>query len=133
MVEKNSSVQEADARPYSFKSDEMFINAAGVWECKQCGGRALSISCVPHDPQCKALTWEEPPIIGAGGGLAPTPPRAEAEAVWRRLYVDRMVERGIDRADAQACCDAGDVDFSESPADAADAELECWENDDGSY
>lgn len=75
---------------------------------------------------------EEPSVLGAGGGLSPTPLRSEAETVWRRLYVDRMVERGIDRGDAQACCDAGDADLSMNPADAADEELQYWADDDGS-
>lgn len=74
---------------------------------------------------------DSPSIIGAGCGSAPMPTKAEAEAIWRRRYVDRMVERGVDRADAQACCDAGDVDLSISPADAADDELQYWENDEG--
>lgn len=71
----------------------------------------------------------EPSVMGAGCGPAPMPSRSEAETVWRRLYVERMVERGIDRADAEACCAAGDVDLSVSPADAADDELQYWEDD----
>jgi hypothetical protein len=73
---------------------------------------------------------DEPSVMGAGGGLSPMPSRAEAEAIWRRLYVDRMVERGVDRESAQACCDAGDVDLSANPADAADDELSYWAADD---
>lgn len=72
---------------------------------------------------------DEPSVLGAGCGRSPMPSRVEAEAVWRRLYVDRMVERGVDRADAQACCDAGDVDLSENPADAADDALQYWADD----
>lgn len=72
---------------------------------------------------------DEPSVMGAGGGVSPMPSRADAEAVWRRLYVDRMVERGVDRENAQACCDAGEVDLSVNPADAADEELSYWEND----
>ena len=63
---------------------------------------------------------DEPSVMGAGGGLSPMPLRSEAVAVWRRLYVDRLVERGIDRESAQARCDAGDVDLSVNPAEAAD-------------
>jgi hypothetical protein len=33
------------------------------------------------------------------------------------------VERGIDTDEARACCNAGDVDLSVDPADAADDEL----------
>ena len=69
---------------------------------------------------------DEPSVMGAGDGLTPGPSRVEAEAAWRRHYVDRMVERGIDRDDAQACCEAGEVDLSEDPATAADDELSYW-------
>lgn len=74
---------------------------------------------------------DEPSVIGAGCGLSPVPSQAEAEAIWRRLYVDRMVERGVDREDAQACCDAGDADLTVSPTDAADDELQYWADDEG--
>jgi hypothetical protein len=77
------------------------------------------------------MSDDEPSVLGAGGGPSPMPTRSEAEAAWRRFYVDRMVERGIDRESAQACCDAGDVDLSENPADAADDELQYWADDDG--
>ena len=73
----------------------------------------------------------EPSVMGAGCGPSPMPLRSEAEAVWRQAYVDRMTERGIDRNDAQACCDAGDVDLSVTPADAADDELQYWADDAG--
>lgn len=74
---------------------------------------------------------DEPSVMGAGGGPSPMPLRAEAEAIWRRLYVDRMVACGVDREDAQACCDAGDADLSVNPADAADDQLQYWADDDG--
>jgi len=57
------------------------------------------------------------------------PTRADAEVAWRTAYVARMVARGIHVDDATACCEAGDVDLSEDPAEAADAELEHWGND----
>lgn len=72
---------------------------------------------------------EEPSVLGAGGGIAPLPTKAEAEAAWRRGYVARMVERGIHADDAQSCCDAGDVDLSTNPAAAADDQLEYWDGD----
>lgn len=75
------------------------------------------------------MSNDEPSVMGAGCGRAPMPARSEAEAVWRRLYVDRMVERGIDREFAQACCDAGDANLSVNPADAADDELQYWADD----
>ena len=74
---------------------------------------------------------DEPPVMGAGDGLSPMPVRSEAEAAWRQAYVDRMVECGIDKESAQACCDAGDADLSENPADAADDQLRYWADDDG--
>lgn len=74
---------------------------------------------------------DEPSVMGAGVGRSPMPLRSEAEAIWRRLYVARMVERGIDHRSAQACCDAGDADLSVDPSDAADDELQYWENDEG--
>lgn len=72
---------------------------------------------------------DEPSVMGAGDGPAPMPLRSEAETVWRLAYVDRMVECGVDREDAQACADAGDVDLSASPSDAADDELQYWADD----
>ena len=76
------------------------------------------------------VSEDEPSVIGAGCGRSPTPGRSEAEAIWRRLYVDRMVACGIDRESAQACCEAGDADLSLNPADAADDEMQYWVNDD---
>lgn len=73
---------------------------------------------------------DELSVLGAGVGRSPLPSRSEAFAVWRRFYVDRMVERGIDREDAQACCDSVDVDLSADPVDAADDELQYWADDD---
>lgn len=74
---------------------------------------------------------EEPSVMGAGDGIGPMPTKADAEAAWRDLYVARMVERGVNVDDARACCNAGDVDLSANPADAADDELSYWESDDG--
>jgi hypothetical protein len=69
---------------------------------------------------------DEPSVMGGGVTPTPMPSKADAEEAWRRLYVARMVERGVDQRDARACCDAGDVNLSENPADAADSELEYW-------
>lgn len=81
----------------------------------------------PEKPE--AQEDDEPGVLGGGCGLTPVPSRAEAEAVWRQVYVDRMVARGVDREDAQACSDAGDVDLTVDPADAADDELLYWGSD----
>jgi len=72
---------------------------------------------------------DEPSVLGAACGPPPMPRRAEAEAIWRAAYIARMVERGIPVDDATACCNAGDVVLSDDPVDAADDELEYWEND----
>jgi hypothetical protein len=77
----------------------------------------------------KTVGREDPSVLGAGCGVAPMPTAREAEAVWRQAYVDRMVERGVALEDARACCEAVDADLSESPSDAADAELEYWGSD----
>ena len=82
------------------------------------------------------MSDREPPndelsVLGAGSGPSPMPERGEAESVWRRIYVDRMIERGVDRESAQACCDAGDSDLSVNPIDAADDELDYWQSDEG--
>lgn len=73
---------------------------------------------------------DEPSVMGAGGGPSPMPLRSEAEAVWRRAYIDRMVERGVDRESAQACCDADGVFLSLDPVDTADDCLSYWSDDD---
>lgn len=67
-----------------------------------------------------------PDVIGPA---PPMPTKAEAEAAWRRAYVARMVERGIDREDAVACSEATDADLIFDPAQAADDELWYWSQD----
>lgn len=70
---------------------------------------------------------EEPPVIG-GGQIAKAPMPTEQDA-WMAAYVARMVERGIDAEDAWACCRAGEHDFTDDPADAADEEMTYWDDD----
>lgn len=71
---------------------------------------------------------DSPSVIGAG--LAPLPTRAEAEAVWRKMFAARMVERDLlDQAAADACAAAADVDLSVDPAEAADDEVTYWDAD----
>ncbi len=71
----------------------------------------------------------EPPVLGAGEPFAFDPIQ-----VWRDAYVARMVERGIDEADALACLNgAGSVyDYTDNPIDVADDEMACWDDDGGS-
>lgn len=109
-------------------------SAEGDWMRNHAGsadraGCAIRGPVLPAGPG--AMSDDEPSVMGAGCGLPQMPSRSEAEAIWRRAYVDRMVFRGLDREDAQACCDASEVDLSESPADAADDELQYWDDDDG--
>jgi hypothetical protein len=68
-------------------------------------------------------------VIGGASHPSPIPEQSEAEAIWRRAYVDYMVKHGVDREDAQACCDAGEVDLSETPEDAAEGEMQCWDGE----
>lgn len=72
---------------------------------------------------------DEPPVIGCAAFPSPMPTLAEAEAAWRDAFIARMVERGIDRTDAEAYCEVVDVDFAESPSDAADDHLQYWSSD----
>ena len=73
---------------------------------------------------------DELSVLGAGDGVAPMPTREEAEAAWRKAFAARMVEVGaLDQESADACAAAGDVDLSEDPAVAADAEMEYWDSD----
>lgn len=81
------------------------------------------------DASVEAGTPDEPSVMGAGNGPAPMPTKAEAEAAWRTAYVARMVERGVHVEDAQACCAVEDLVLSQSPAEAADAQLEYWQSD----
>ncbi len=60
----------------------------------------------------------------------PMPTQADAERAWRELFAARLVERGVLDADAaKACAEAGDVDLSIDPADAADEEVTYWDAD----
>ena len=58
-------------------------------------------------------------------------PMPSAQEEWQAKYVLRMVERGIDQADAWACCEAGasDHDYTSDPRDAADDEMSIWTDD----
>jgi hypothetical protein len=75
------------------------------------------------------LDDDDPSVLGAGDGPSPVPTMAEGERVWKAAYVAQMIFRGIHVDDAQACCNAGSVDLSCDPAEAADDELEYWSND----
>ena len=74
-----------------------------------------------------------PAVIG--GSPAPMPTQAEAEQAWRRAFIARMVERGVDVEDATACCEANSFnspfgwELLEDPAHAADDEIACWDSE----
>jgi len=71
-----------------------------------------------------------PDVIGSD--LAPMPTADDRKGAWRRLYIARMVSRGVDVEDAMANFEAvgfdgpHGFDLSESPEDTADAEMEYW-------
>jgi hypothetical protein len=72
---------------------------------------------------------DEPSVMGAGAAMPPMPTEADRLEAYKRLYVARMVARGLNQEEAAACFDAGDVDYDTSPEDAADDELSYWDND----
>lgn len=51
-----------------------------------------------------------------------------SEAEWRQAYINRLMERGIDRELAEDTYDAGhdSHDLDDDPEDAADEELSYW-------
>jgi hypothetical protein len=53
-------------------------------------------------------------------------PATEEQKKWHEAYVNRMIERGVNRALAEQTYEAGEHDFSEGPVDAADDELSYW-------
>jgi len=73
---------------------------------------------------------DEPSVLGAGCGVSSMPTRLDAERAWQEAFAARLVARGaLDFEAATACAAARDVDLSESPATAADDEMECWDGD----
>jgi hypothetical protein len=75
------------------------------------------------------MSDEELSVMGAGSGLPPMPTEADRREAYKRLYVSRMVARGIDQEDAEASFDAGEVDYDVDPESAADDELSYWDAD----
>lgn len=75
------------------------------------------------------MSDDEPSVIGAGDGIPPMPTEADRREAYKRLYVARMVARGVHVEDATACFEAGEIDYDTSPEDAADDELSYWDND----
>ncbi len=72
--------------------------------------------------------YDSPSIIGANP--PPIPTREEAEAVWRKAYVQRLMDaHNFNLEDATALADAGDVDLAIKPEDAADDEISYWDAD----
>jgi hypothetical protein len=70
---------------------------------------------------------DSPSVIGTD--LAPMPTEADRREAYRRLYVARMVSKGVHEEDACACFEAGDVDYEINPEDAADDEMSYWDAD----
>ena len=71
---------------------------------------------------------DSPSVIGADFHR-PMPTEADRREAYKRLYVGRMVARGVDQEDAEACFEAGEIDYDTNPEDAADDELSYWDND----
>lgn len=72
---------------------------------------------------------DDPGVLGAGRGRPPMPTEADRREAYKSLYVGRMVARGVDREDAEASFEAGDVDYDIDPESAADDELSYWDAD----
>jgi hypothetical protein len=51
------------------------------------------------------------------------------EEMWRAVYIAQMVNRGVDRAYAEAVCEAGEHDYTDDPCEAADEEISHWADD----
>jgi hypothetical protein len=76
-----------------------------------------------------SMNDEEPSVMGAGVGRPLMPTEADRREAYKRLYVGRMVARGIDQEDAEASFEAGEVDYDIDPESAVDDELSYWDND----
>jgi len=70
---------------------------------------------------------DSPSVIGADPW--PMPTLEDAERAWRELFAARLVELGVDAESANACAAAGNVDLTDDPASAANAEVEYWDAD----
>lgn len=71
---------------------------------------------------------DEPPVIGAGCGLAPLPTERER---WMAAYVARMVELGIEPDDAWWLCQSASdhLNYESDPRIAAEEDMVIWEDD----
>lgn len=127
----SQSTGEEQLRPYAELSNEVQEYDRATVRAVYAAIAAASSSALPGGAQEEKEEDDEPSVLGAGCGLTPLPTQADGEAVWRAAYVARMVERGLPVEDARACSAAAPVVLSDDPADAADAELEYWENDGG--
>lgn len=71
---------------------------------------------------------DSPSVIGTDVHR-PMPTEADRREAYKRLYVSRMVSRGIHEEDATACFEAGEIDYEIDPETAADDELSYWDAD----
>lgn len=77
-------------------------------------------------PDAGGREWTDDAIVTAP---APMP---TAEEAWMAKYVLRMIECGIAAEDAWGFCKAGkdDHDYTDDPREAADNEMEAWDDGD---
>ena len=69
--------------------------------------------------QVTESTKDEPSVIGCGG----------QQQAWKDAYIARMIKHGFDPESARQLSEASVNDYSTDPRDAADDEIEYWEND----
>lgn len=75
---------------------------------------------------------DEPPVIGAGCGLAQMPTQADRRAAWGSEFVRVAVELGVlEKEHAEELFKAGesDWDYDMTPEEALHEELSYWDND----
>lgn len=63
--------------------------------------------------------------------IGPVPQALTKEEEWLLKYAARMMEFGLDAEDAMRFAKMGENDYDADPVEAAEAEMECWTDDDG--